>query len=60
MTLRWVGSDEKLAVWRADIEPNFHDRSDYRPPVGAPGQKPFVGTLWRSGDRELLIFDDFD
>jgi len=60
MRLRWVGNEEKLGVWNSEIDPNFHDRPDYRPPIGASGQKPFVGTLWRSGDRELLIFDDFD
>jgi hypothetical protein len=60
MKLRWVDSDEKLRVWRSEVEPKFHDRPDYRPPRGAPGQKPLVGTLWRSGDRELLVFDDFD
>ena len=60
MKLRWVGEAEKLQVWRLEINPRLQDRPDYRPPVGAPGQKPFVGTLWRSGDRELLLFDDFD
>jgi hypothetical protein len=58
--LRWVAGGERNAVWVKEIEPNFHDRPDYRPPPGAPGQLPFHATLWRDGDDELLLFDDFD
>ena len=42
MKLRWVGDDEKLSVWRADIEPSF---SDYRPPAGAFGPEAVRGHL---------------
>lgn len=58
--LRWVRPEDKWRVWREEIDRNFHDRPDYMPPRGAPGQLPYHGTLYRSGDDLLLVFDDFD
>ena len=59
-SLRWIDPAARLTIWKAEIEPNFHDRKDYRPPPNAPGQLPFHGTLWKRDGQVLLIFDDFD
>lgn len=43
--LRWVAPKERQKTWAQEIEPNFHDRPDYRPPDGAPGQ---ASVPWHS------------
>jgi hypothetical protein len=58
--LQWVRPEDTWRVWREDIDDNFHDRPDYKPPRSAPGQLPYHGTLYQSGDDLLLLFDDFD
>ena len=59
--LRWLDGSERLHVWRTDIAPNFHDVSGWKPPPGAPGQKPFHVTMWkRDGGAVLLLITDFD
>ena len=59
-SLDWIDPTARRTTWAKRIEPNFHDRLDYKPPPGAPGQLPFHGTLWVRGEAQLLIFDDFD
>ena len=57
--LRWLDGDERMSVWRNEIAPNFHDLPGWKPPPGAPGQLPFHATVWRRGDRRLLLITDF-
>ncbi|HET9442327.1 MAG TPA: hypothetical protein VFO65_03320 [Acidimicrobiales bacterium] len=51
---------ERMAVWRSEIAPNFHDVVGWKPPVGAPGQLQFHAMVWQRGDRRLLLITDFD
>jgi hypothetical protein len=62
-TVRWVPIDERRSAWLTEIQPNFVEDPDdpsWKPPPGTPGQQPYVGTLWRHGDNQLLLFDDLD
>ncbi len=59
--LRWIDDvAERVAVWRSEIAPNFHDVAGWKPPRGAPGQLQFHATVWQRGDRRLLLVTDFD
>lgn len=58
--LRWIPANRRTQVWREEIEPEFFDNPNWRPPVDAPGQLPYRALLYRAGDRQLLLFDCLD
>ncbi len=58
--LRWVPAELRWQVWRSEIEPEFFDNRNWRPPPGAPGQLPYRALLYRADGRQLLLFDCMD
>jgi len=36
--LRWLASDQRQTVWLEEVDPNFHDEPNWKPPTGAPGR----------------------
>ena len=59
-SLRWLDGDERMTVRQDLISPNFFDVENWKPPRGAPGQRPFQATLWRgeAGTGRVLMFAD--
>jgi hypothetical protein len=59
-SLRWLDGDARMRVWQDLISPNFIDVENWKPPRGAPGQRPFEATLWRgeAGIGRVLMFAD--
>jgi hypothetical protein len=55
--LRWVPAADKQRVWTGEIEPDFFDQPNWRPPRDAPGQLPYHAVLYRRPGLELLMFD---
>ena len=41
---RWVGPNEASSVW-LEVEPDFDDVADWRPPPGGPGAQPYSAEL---------------
>ncbi|HEV7760109.1 MAG TPA: hypothetical protein VGO78_14005 [Acidimicrobiales bacterium] len=58
--LRWVEPQERMAVWKTELAPDFHDQPGWRPPAEAPGQLPFHAELWQSDDHRVVLFTDRD
>ena len=60
--LRWIEPQDRSRVWRDELAPNLNDDPDWKPPRGAPGQRPFSAELWRevNGNAAVLLFNDHD
>jgi hypothetical protein len=58
--LRWLDPGERMDVWTTELAPQFHDRSDWRPPATARGQLPYHAELWRNDEARVLLFTDRD